>query len=239
MKKIYMAVMVLTLISGVSCMTTEKRENATVTVSAEAAVIVIPDTASFSITAEALGKTTEEARSSSSLMIADAVSILRDEFGITDDALTTSYMNISPSYEWRDSSRVLAGQRAVQTLSVTLSGSLENAGRVYDRLSVLDGISISQISYSKRDTSREEAEARRLAAGKAEKTAGEYAQGLGLRLGRLISLSEGGNYSYGASNAARAVLSEAAPADSYTATSYYMSDMAVSAGVTAVFELTE
>ncbi len=221
------------------CATTEKQNPSYITVTASSTVAVKADTASFSITAEALESTTEEARNASSSMIEEAVKILKEEFGITDDEITTDYMNISPYYQWLDSGRTLMGQKATQTLNITLKNGIDKAGRVYDRLSVLDGISISSISYSKSDTTEEEALAREWAMKNAVAKAEDYAKGASLTVGKVSSISEGSSsYSYGYANSKVMTLeASAAAADSYSSTTYYAGSLSVSATVTAVFEL--
>ncbi len=242
MKRRFTLITALILILAVltSCATTEKEETKPyITVTASSTVAVIADTASFSITAEALEATTEEARNASSDMIANAVDILKDEYGITDDEITTDYMNISPYYQWLDTGRTLMGQKATQTLTITLRNGIEKAGKVYDRLSVLDGISISSISYSKADTSAEESYARVLATKNALEKAEDYAEGASMTVGKVLSLTEGsdgGYYSY-SKNAVMLAETAAAASDSYASTTYYQGDLSVSATVTAVFEL--
>ncbi len=231
------ALVVLLFVSG--CATAEKSGKTTITVTATSTVAVAADTASFSITAEAVESTTEEARGESSAMIDEAVKIIKDEFGITDDEITTDYMNISPYYQWLDSGRTLMGQKATQTLTITLRNGVDKAGKVYDRLSVLDGISISSISYSKGDTSAEEAYARECAMKNAIRKAEDYAKGASLTVGKVLSISEGSDgYSYSYANSKVMMMETAAAAeDSYTGTTYYQGDLSVSATVTAVFEL--
>ena len=227
----------LLLLAG--CATTQESEKSTITVTATSTVAVKADTASFTITSEAVESTTEEARGESSRMIDEAVKIIKDEFGITDDEITTDYMNISPYYQWLDSGRTLMGQKATQTLTIKLRNGIDKAGKVYDRLSVLDGISISSISYSKSDTSAEEAYARECAMKNALQKAGDYAKGASLTVGKVLSIAEGSDgYSYSYSNSKVMMMETAAAAeDSYTATTYYAGDLSVSATVTAVFEL--
>lgn len=232
------ALVALVFLTG--CATTEKTEDVSyITVTASSTVAVKADTASFTITAEALESTTEEARNTSSAMVEEAVKILKDEFGITEEEITTDYMNISPYYQWLDSGRTLMGQKATQTLTIRLRNDIDKAGRVYDRLSVLDGISISSISYSKSDTSLEEAAAREWAMKNAAQKAEDYARGASLTVGKVISISEGSSdYSYSYANSKVMMLEAAASAeDSYSSTTYYAGSLSVSATVTAVFEL--
>ncbi len=228
---------VLIVLSLMGCATVDKEETSTVAVTGTSSVSVIPDSASFTITAESTAETTEEARNTSSLMIQSAVNILKDEFELSGDEISTDYMNINPSYEWIDGKRTLAGQRASQSLTIVLKNGLERVGKVYDRLSILDGISISSISYSKLDTSLEEAEARKMAAGAALKKASDYADGVNMKVGKVLSLSEGSvSYSYYAPANSKVMLTEAS-SDSYYSTTYYQGDLSVSATVTAVFTL--
>lgn len=235
-----LAAVLIALVVLAGCATTEKKEDASyITVTAVSTVAVKADTASFSITAEALESTTEGARNASSAMVEEAVKILKDEFGITDDEITTNYMNISPYYQWLDTGRTLMGQKATQTLNIKLKNGIDKAGRVYDRLSVLDGISISSISYSKSDTSAEESAAREWAMKNAIAKAEDYAKGADLTVGRVVSISEGSSdYSYSYANSKVMMLEAAAASgDSYSSTTYYAGSLSVSATVTAVFEL--
>ena len=234
-----LAAALIALVFLAGCATTEKTEDVSyITVTASSTVAVKADTASFTITAEALESTTEGARNASSAMVEEAVKILKDEFGITEEEITTDYMNISPYYQWLDSGRTLMGQKATQTLTIRLRNDIDKAGRVYDRLSVLDGISISSISYSKSDTSLEEAAAREMAMKNATQKAEDYARGASLTVGKVISISEGSSdYSYSYANSKVMMLDSAATGESYSSTTYYAGSLSVSATVTAVFEL--
>ncbi len=239
MKKLTCSILlVLVLLTAFTSCSTLKNEKSYITVTATSSVSVTPDAASFTITAESLEPTTEEARNASSKMISEAISILKDEYGITDDEIVTNYMNINPYYEWVDGSRTLSGQRATQSLNITIKNGLEKAGKVYDRLSVLDGISISSISYSKLDTTEDVKKAREGAAVNALEKASDYAKGVNMTVGKVVSLAEGSvSYSsYDYSNS-KMMFAEAAAADSYSSTTYYAGDLSVSATVTAVFEL--
>ena len=232
--------MILLFLAGCSSLTTKESVVPTVSVSASAKLDVVPDSASFSITAESTRPSTEEARNESAGMVAKAVGLLKDEFGIGDENLTTDYMVVSPYYEWVDSGRTLVGQKATQKLTIVLSGeNLEKVGKVYDRLSVLDGISISSISYSKLDSSKEVDEVRRMATEEALRKATAYAEGLGLSIGKVISVSDGSSVSYSQNaypTSLKFAMAEAA-ADEYSATSYYQGSISVSDTVTVVFTL--
>ena len=242
MKKIILTltVLIVTLLALTSCqaLDTGNKILPTVSVSASATLSVIPDSASFSITAESTEPTTEEARNASSLMIERAVEILKDEFGITEESFTTDFMQISPYYEWVDGQRILVGQKATQKLSIVLSGAnLSKVGKVYDRLSVLDGISISSVSYSKLDTTEEERNVREKAAEAALAKAEAYAKGVGKKVGDVISISDGSGVSYTTVTYNSPKLMMAESSMDYSSTTIYQSDVTLSDSVTVVFTL--
>ena len=235
-----LTVLIVTLLALTSCqaLQSENKIVPTVSVSASATISVIPDSASFSITAESTEPTTEEARNASSLMTEKAVEILKDEFGITEESFTTDFMQISPYYEWVDGQRTLVGQKATQKLSIVLSGeNLSKVGKVYDRLSVLDGISISSVSYSKLDTTEEVRSVREKAAEEALKKAEAYAKGVGKKVGEVISISDGSGVSYTTVtyNSPKLMMAEASM--HYASTTIYQSDVTLSDSVTVVFTL--
>ena len=235
-----LTVLIVTLLALTSCqaLQSENKIVPTVSVSASATISVIPDSASFSITAESTEPTTEEARNASSLMTEKAVEILKDEFGITEESFTTDFMQISPYYEWVDGQRTLVGQKATQKLSIVLSGdNLSKVGKVYDRLSVLDGISISSVSYSKLDITEEVRNVREKAAEESLKKAEAYAKGVGKRVGEVISISDGSGVSYTtvAYNSPKLMMAEASM--DYASTTIYQSDVTLSDSVTVVFTL--
>ena len=235
-----LTVLIVTLLALTSCqaLQSENKIVPTVSVSASATISVIPDSASFSITAESTEPTTEEARNASSLMTEKAVEILKDEFGITEESFTTDFMQISPYYEWVDGQRTLVGQKATQKLSIVLSGeNLSKVGKVYDRLSVLDGISISSVSYSKLDTTEEVRSVREKAAEEALKKAEAYAKGVGKKVGEVISISDGSGVSYTTVtyNSHKLMMAEASM--DYASTTIYQSDVTLSDSVTVVFTL--
>lgn len=235
-----LTVLIVTLLALTSCqaLQSENKIVPTVSVSASATISVIPDSASFSITAESTEPTTEEARNASSLMTEKAVEILKDEFGITEESFTTDFMQISPYYEWVDGQRTLVGQKATQKLSIVLSGeNLSKVGKVYDRLSVLDGISISSVSYSKLDTTEEVRSVREKAAEEALKKAEAYAKGVGKKVGEVISISDGSGVSYTTVtyNSPKLMMAEASM--DYVSTTIYQGDVTLSDSVTVVFTL--
>lgn len=236
-KVTYFLSLLVVFILLTSCVTSTKSEGATITVVGSASVTATPDTASFSISAETIADTAEEARNNSSRLIENAIEILKDEFAIQDSEIKTDYMNISPYYEWINGTRTLKGQEANQSLTITLKDSLDKVGRIYDRLSVLDGISISSISYLKSDVQEEMKIAREKATQNAYLKAQEFADGASLKVKRVISLSEGNVNNSAIYYTNQTMLKAESASSDYSNTTYYTSDITLSANVTAVFEL--
>lgn len=236
-KVTYFLSLLVVFILLTSCVTSTKSEGATITVVGSASVTATPDTASFSISAETIADTAEEARNNSSRLIENAIEILKDEFAIQDSEIKTDYMNISPYYEWINGTRTLKGQEANQSLTITLKDSLDKVGRIYDRLSVLDGISISSISYLKSDVQEEMKIAREKATQNAYLKAQEFADGASLKVKGVISLSEGNVNNSAIYYTNQTMLKAESASSDYSNTTYYTSDITLSANVTAVFEL--
>ena len=236
-KVTYFLSLLVVFILLTSCVTSTKSEGATITVVGSASVTATPDTASFSISAETIADTAEEARNNSSRLIENAIEILKDEFAIQDSEIKTDYMNISPYYEWINGTRTLKGQEANQSLTITLKDSLDKVGRIYDRLSVLDGISISSISYLKSDVQEEMKIAREKATQNAYLKAQEFADGASLKVKRVISLSEGNVNNSAIYYTNQTMLKAESASSDYSNTTYDTSDITLSTNVTAVFEL--
>ncbi len=230
----------LLLLLLVSCQSTKTASTpATITVSSSASVKVVADTASFSISAESIRDTSEAARSDSSRLINNALAILRDEFGVEDRDLVTSHMVSTPYYEWDNGRRVLVGQMASQSVQITLS-DLDNVGRIYDRLSLLDSLSVSSISFSRKDTSEEKREARILAVESARAKAEAYAEGLGLEIEGVLAISDGTgavNTGYRNNFVMEAAMPMAATAKGMDSSEFYLGDLSVYDSVSVVFAL--
>ena len=211
----------------------------TISVSGSAEVSMKPDTAYFSITASFTEETTEEARAKVSEMIGNAAEILTSEFGLSADDLSTSYISASPEYQWKDDERILIGQKAVQTLEITLH-DIDSIGPVYDRLMSLSGISISDVTLDKEDKSEEYRQARMEAVRDAYSKAEAFAEAAGVEVGSILSITDGTSYGtplYRSANlmlaSADAAYAEASP------TVFYSGEITVSASVSIIYSISQ
>lgn len=215
---------------------TVPRDPATITVSGTGTVDVKADIGKFTISVESVQDTAESARIDVSSKINIAIDLLKEYIGVTDKDLETGWISIEPYYEWDMGSRTLVGQKAYQSINVT-TASIDKAGRVYELLASIDGISVSSITLDKKDKSAERTEARKLAVEAASKKAQDYADALGIKIMGVMSVS--GN----SQNQASPYLSnfyKSAVYDMESAsgsTEYYAGDISITENVNIVYSI--
>jgi len=114
--------------------------------------------------------------------------------GIADRDIQTSSINLNPDYRYENNrSPVLTGYQASNNVSIRFR-DIRSTGKILDAL-VAEGanqINGPTLTIDKPEAAYDEARTRALAAGRAR--ADLYARSLGMRVVRLLSVSEGGNY---------------------------------------------
>ena len=199
-------------------------------------VYMQPDIAVFSVSASALDDTTKAAMQKTSDMISGAVAILSD-YGIETKDISTSYINVAPDYSWVDGEQVFRGQKAEQSISVTLH-DIGLIGDIYGSLMAVDGISVSSPTLDKEDKTAEYREARMGAVLDAYLKAEAYANAAGYAIGNLVSLSDGGVYTPMYARASNVMLAAAAVDIAEGATAeFYLDNIAVSSTVSVQWEI--
>ena len=115
--------------------------------------------------------------------------------GIEDRDIQTNSINLNPEYRYQDNhAPVLTGYTATNQVSIRFR-DIRNSGKILDAL-VAEGanqINGPNLSIDRPEAALDEARTKALAAGRAR--AELYARSLGLRVGKLISVSESGGYS--------------------------------------------
>ena len=102
----------------------------------------------------------------------------------------------SPEYEWRRNKSVLIGQRAEQGIEFAVRDIRQDSGkvaRIIDSLAGIDGITMNRISFGVSDNTEYFVRSRELALGKAMQKAQQYAGLSGLKIVRVLDLSEDGS----------------------------------------------
>ncbi len=233
MRKIVFPAVLAVLLMLVSC--TSVSEKPRIEVSGHASVSVEADTASFTISAECVGQTTEEARAGMDVMISSAVGILKDGYGLGDEDLETGILSISPEYSWVDNQRVLSGQRCYQSVNVTFD-DISRIGAVVEDLSGINGISVSSIGLGRKNTDEEKRLARKLAVEDALEKACDYASSIGRKVGDVVHIGDGSQSGPYTSNYRSDAFVKMESASAYS-TSYYAYDIEISDTVYLVVEL--
>ena len=115
--------------------------------------------------------------------------------GIADRDIQTSSINLNPDYRYENNQPpVLTGYQASNNVSVKFR-DIRNSGKILDAL-VAEGanqINGPSLTIDKPEAAYDEARTRAIAEGRAR--ADLYARALGMRVVRLLSVSEGGGYS--------------------------------------------
>ncbi len=114
--------------------------------------------------------------------------------GIEDRDIQTSSISLNPDYRYQDGQPpVLTGYQASNNVSIKFR-DIRNTGRILDALVAQGANQINgpSLTIDKPEAAYDEARTKAIAVGRAR--AELYARSLGMRIVRLISLSEGGGY---------------------------------------------
>ena len=174
----------------------------TLDVSAEATVKREPDMAYITAGVREEAKTAQEAMSSQANSMTGVFEALAAA-GIEKKDMQTSSLSLQPVYDYvetddgsgrRRGEQVLRGYVASNQLTVKVH-DLDNLGETLDSLVTAGGNTVSGISFALDDSRKAEDEARRQAVTDAMARADLYAEAAGLRVSRIVSISENGGYS--------------------------------------------
>lgn len=167
------------------------KNDSTVTVSGVGTVSVEPDMVRLNVSLSNTSPTTRQAQEAIGKMASRVLSILEN----AGDIKTESLM-FSPEYEWRRNKSVLIGQRAEQGIEFAVRDIRQDSGkvaRIIDGLAGIDGITMNRISFGVSDNTEYFVRSRELAFGKAMQKAQQYAGLSGLKIVRVLDLSEDGS----------------------------------------------
>ena len=184
-------------------------ELTTISVTGEGEAVAVPDMAevSFSITAEA--KDAAGARK----LVDDkmkAIHAFLKQSGVEDNNIKTTGYTLNPKYEWKQTSasmpcvmgygcppvegkQVLTGYEVTQSVDVRVK-KIDNAGLILGGLTDKGASYVSGLTFKVDDEDGIKEKARAEAIAKAKAKAKTLAGELGVKLVRITSFNEGGNY---------------------------------------------
>jgi len=168
---------------------------ATLTVTGEATVTRAPDTASLSIGVTTLADKAGEAMAANAGAMAAVIARLKDA-GVEGRDMQTSGLSLSPNWSRAgddDGASRITGYTATNGLRVTIV-ALDRLGTVLDA-AIADGANtLDGLSFALADPRPALDEARRQAVADARAKAELIADAAGVKLGAVMSVSEGGGY---------------------------------------------
>ncbi|MEK7569483.1 MAG: SIMPL domain-containing protein [Patescibacteria group bacterium] len=175
----------------------------TITLSGHGEVNAVPDIATVYFTIRQEGKTVKEAQDKVVTIEKKALDFLRAS-GVAEKDIRTENASFNPKYEYQVSTarpdiypppgkQVVVGYEAYESLTVKVRNT-DDAGKIIEGLGGLGVTELSGPNFMIDDEDALQAEARREAIVDAREKAKILAKDLGVRLGRVSSFSESGNY---------------------------------------------
>lgn len=152
-----------------------------------------PDMATISFGVQTEGATAAASMRDNATQMNQVMAALR-RAGIAERDIQTSGLNLQAQYDYvQNESPKLRGYQAVNRVTVRIN-DLTKVGTTADAVVAAGVNQIDGISFGLKDSTAAENQARQLAVRALQSKAQLYAQALGVQLGGIRSLSEGGGY---------------------------------------------
>lgn len=201
--------------------------------SAYGEVRAAPDMAMISLGVNTQGPTAEAAMRANTTQMNQVVAALRRQ-GIAEADIQTSGLNLNPQYVYEQNQPPrLNGYQATNQVTIRVL-DLARLGQAIDAVVGAGANQIQGVSFGLRNPATAEDEARRRAVQALNAKAGLYASATQMRIGRLVSLSEGGGYQPQPPRPVPILEARMAKAD---ATSVSPGELTVRIDIQGVFEL--
>ena len=179
---------------GAPMMVHAMAERPALNLSAYGEVRTAPDMATISFGVVTEAATAAEAMSQNAARMNQVMAALR-RAGIAERDVQTSGLNLSAQYDYvQNEPPRLRGYQANNRVTVTIN-DLARVGTTADAVVAAGVNQIDGISFGLKDSTAAENQARQIAVRNLQAKAALYAQALGVELGGIRSLTEGGGYS--------------------------------------------
>jgi len=172
----------------------EQSQGTMLSVSADGSSEARPDLATLSLGVTTEGQTAQAALQENSRRMAALTQALR-RAGVAERDIQTSNVSVYPQQQYREGQEpLITGYQANNTVTAKVR-NINNTGRVIDAAVAAGGNTINGVTFSHADPEAQLDIARRDAIGEARRRADLYANALGMRVHRVVAVSEGGGYS--------------------------------------------
>lgn len=192
-KPLFLAIFTLLGVSGISAQATPNHLPPHVRTSGEATVTVKPDRAQIDVGVVTQADTSQSAVQQNAQKLEATLTRLRQLLGAGADIKTISY-SVTPNYRYPQGGGepTISGYTATNIVRVTLD-DLTKVGSVIDTAVQGGSNRIQNLRFLLKDEAPVKAQALREAAVKARASANALADALGLRVMRVLSVTEGGS----------------------------------------------
>lgn len=164
----------------------------TISMSAEGKVSSTPDLAMINVGVVSSGKTAKQVTDDMSAKANKIIDFVKLQ-GIDPKDITTSNYSVYPSYDYQNGNNTINGYQGSESISIKVHGvdkSTTQLGKVLEGAVTSGSNQIQGISFGFEDADNLRQTARKQAIEKAKQKAQELADATGLRLGRIVSISE-------------------------------------------------
>lgn len=167
-----------------------------ISVSATGNSFMVPDRASVSAGVVTQAGTAGEAMQANARQM-NAVFAELERAGITRRNIRTSQLSLQPRMDYQNRQEPnIVGYEARNTVTA-ISENVESVGPMLDALVRAGVNNINGVNFEVKDQAAAQSEARMAAVKAARKKAEEMAAAAGVRLGRVVTINEGGSYNNG------------------------------------------
>ncbi|PXF44325.1 26 kDa periplasmic immunogenic protein [Gracilariopsis chorda] len=162
----------------------------TITVSGRGTASAPPDTATINTGVETTAATAQEALAANNRQFQSVLAVLSEQ-GIEDRDVQTSFFNVNPQFRFGPNGEQLGitGYQVSNQVRVIVR-DIEKLGQILDALVAAGSNQVSGVSFSIEDNQEITDTARAAAVADATRTAGVFAAAAGVKVGRLIAVSD-------------------------------------------------
>lgn len=168
----------------------EAQQRNTISVSDSYTLDIEPDQAELYIRVETKGKTALEAQQENNRISGNVIAALKSD-GIKNEEIETVGYYLNPDYNWEEGRSEIVGYTQSHTIKVT-TGRIDKVGTLLDDVVKAGANTIERISYTLSNDRRRDAmsDALEKAAGKAREKADSIAKTVGVKIVKVVTVSE-------------------------------------------------
>ena len=177
----------------ISCCNEGQESRNEVSVSGIGTVFAQPDMVQVTVNFSYTAPTTGAAKKVVDETMQRILKILQNE-NIEDKFIKTVSLNYYTEFEYRNGRQIVIGQRAQQSIMVTVNNIINNPERfplLLDKITAIDRVEINNIQFDVENKAELFKKSRELAYQKAFEKAAQYAELSGRKIGKVLTITEG------------------------------------------------